>query len=826
MKSNDHRPIWPYLGMLACLFVLCLTAPRSWQSHAPDAGPDTGSVCVLFAAPATSPAHVAPVAMPAAAPPQLPLAEVAPNEHSAPAAAPADVADRPALEGPRLFAEATPRPTVRVSDASDRLAMRPTRRELPEMRLPVERTPVAAEDATVSAEPPGWIMPQSLLEQLDALAAKLPTAAWAEAAAREVRDLVAAPPEAAEAKSRLAALRHSVDAAAMLAAQPALISLRSELLRASYALERRLDVWRLASSLQSTSGSPALVRQRGVQLRQPLAEVAALTSGSEAGLAWRQYLLLDALQSKLESGAHTSQQEKQAVAQLVLDRIETARRSSEHQTYVAQRPIAELDEALRQWSAEPVAATELIAHVEAYEATGAASAAQQLAEDYQSLLWSPSAEHRELARQVQRHYRNANLRISVSAELINRGLPQQSAVRSRIREQILGADVFGNSNTTTRLRIHLLPGAGRLRLSLRAGGLVYSNTQSSSGPAVLHSRGRTQYLAEKIIEVSPAGLSLAPARADARANSDLLGFDTDYDGLPIISSVVRSAVASQHNDAHHAALREMERRVARAARERMDREADYKIVAAAERFEQRVWTRLKRLLLEPRPLELTTTDERLLMRLRLAGKHQLGAHTPRPLALSNSLASLQLHESALNNAIDQIQLDGQTLTLPELYTHLGRRLEIDLPIPDDLPRDTTITFAAQDAVQIACKDGHIRITLAIAEIAQPRRQYRDFKVRAFYQPKVEQMSAELVRAKTIQLDGDDLGFGGQLVLRGVFSKIFSKNRTLPLIAPEVQQDPRLAGLEINQFLIEAGWIGLSIAEPLPPGHQGLAHSSL
>lgn len=34
MKSNHKSPIWPYLAVLACLFAVCVLAPRGWQQLA------------------------------------------------------------------------------------------------------------------------------------------------------------------------------------------------------------------------------------------------------------------------------------------------------------------------------------------------------------------------------------------------------------------------------------------------------------------------------------------------------------------------------------------------------------------------------------------------------------------------------------------------------------------------------------------------------------------------------------------------------------------------------------------------------------------------
>ena len=34
MKMQSRSPLWPYLGILICLFVFSLIAPKAWQPHA------------------------------------------------------------------------------------------------------------------------------------------------------------------------------------------------------------------------------------------------------------------------------------------------------------------------------------------------------------------------------------------------------------------------------------------------------------------------------------------------------------------------------------------------------------------------------------------------------------------------------------------------------------------------------------------------------------------------------------------------------------------------------------------------------------------------
>ena len=136
------------------------------------------------------------------------------------------------------------------------------------------------------------------------------------------------------------------------------------------------------------------------------------------------------------------------------------------------------------------------------------------------------------------------------------------------------------------------------------------------------------------------------------------------------------------------------------------------------------------LLLDPMMIAAETTDKRFSMRIRLAGPDQLGGHTPRPQAPSDSLASIQIHESMLNNVLERLELDGQTFDLAGLGQRLAERLHRYQPKPVDPDQeDVKITFAAKDAVHVRCNDGRLEITLAIARLSKGARKWKDFQVR-------------------------------------------------------------------------------------------------
>ena len=103
---------------------------------------------------------------------------------------------------------------------------------------------------------------------------------------------------------------------------------------------------------------------------------------------------------------------------------------------------------------------------------------------------------------------------------------------------------------------------------------------------------------------------------------------------------------------------------------------------------------------------------------------------------SDSLASVQIHQSALNNVCQQLGWDGETLTLPEMREAILEHLHVDgaARAPSTLPDDLSVTFAPQNAIRVKCQDNRIELNMAIARMEKPPQKWQDFTVRVFYKP--------------------------------------------------------------------------------------------
>jgi hypothetical protein len=469
--------------------------------------------------------------------------------------------------------------------------------------------------------------------------------------------------------------------------------------------------------------------------------------------------------------------------------------------------------ALRAYSRQEVPLTDIVQLIERYETTLASLDARRVAHGFQTLRWSPLEAETQAAQPINDHYRNANVRVAISAALINRILPTEHTSFDPVDDVIQSARVQGTSRTSSRLRVFLVPSRLQWRLGLEARGDVASQTESRKGPATFYQDAMANFDARKHVTVDKRGIRTDRAEARAQSSSDLRGFETDFDDIPLFNRLARGIANRQYQEQSTLAAAEVESRVADIASQRLDEEVHKRLSDAEGEFQTRWLMPLRNMGLDPTPVDFETTNHRLIVRYRIAAIHQLAAHTPRPQAPTNSWLSVQLHESAINNTLDQLGLGGRKLTIQELCDELARKFgRPSPPVPEDIPEDMTVTLAQNEGIRVRCDGGRMRLTLRVAELSQNRHtKWRNFMVQTTYVPSPDQRNANLVRDGIIELSSDGKGVGNQFALRTIFSKVLSKNRSISLINHSMAQQPEFADLMINQFVLSDGWIGIAMA---------------
>jgi len=868
MKSKQQSPIWPYLGILACLFVLSITAPRAWNRAAHDeslhralanrktranvaasadktiryeqadrselaprtplVADESWSVPVpkvvepeistanrtdTEEAPALQEASILPAA-PVEEPHYertLPADDVMLGEVHPGALEPSLVETAPVVPDPPVAPqEVTPAPEYASEFATPRQSDPPmladNESEDSESSRPSE--PDYEPAVATSAFP----LPQALVSQLLQLAQEEPSALWAQQTLELVYKLCTPSTEPGPTTVELLRQLRNVSVNAPNAAMDPPLEIL--IARTQYAMSRWLDIWSVAAIAPRITEIKTADNDAAADDSSLLAAIAAvdtLTRKGATGKAWREYLQVDALRDLADPQSDAHAEQRREVARRVLDRLESTQLSRPQRQFIANGPVAKLQKELRVWATEPISMARLMADLEKYERTNLASDAQAVADDYRALHWADTPEAEQLSKHVDTHYRNANLRVAVSGQLLNRMVPQPQAIEAPVRDRVVNVPVYGTSTTFTKLFVRLVPDPRRIRIGMEAEGLVASDTVSTSGPATLYNEGQSTFLVRKLLVLGPQGLAVWPAVAEAENNFNyLVSLETDFDGVPLVGSLVRNIARNQHEQVRDEARMEVEQKIAIRARDQLDAEMRPHLIKAAESIEQKQAATLHRLGMELAPVNFSTTEERVAARLRLGSPRQLGAHTPRPRAPSDSWFSMQLHESSLNNVLEQLDLDGRAFSLQELFAWVAEKLDKpELNNLEDLPENVHLTFAPQDAIRLHCKDGHIEVTFAFSELTQGRNRWRDFTVRSLYRPQAQGLNPCFVRDGTISLDGKTVRGKAQPVLRSIFSKVMSRNRDLSLLGEQLTSDPRVQDLDVTQFVVEDGWIGLA-----------------
>lgn len=638
----------------------------------------------------------------------------------------------------------------------------------------------------------GWPLPAVLLEQLDALTIDPAVAPWAFDVINMIEQLnQISLIDNTSASAVLERMQAAVERSEKLADEVDSEDILSQLRRAAYAVSRRLATWQLANGVFTQDVLAAVDSLKPNHDRLAMLHLDKAKPGSLLGPlgAGEPFVRIrpEPLILEPDPNQHETSPPLVPTALNGMDRVKS-----------------------------------LLVTLERYEETRLPRDGHVIARHINDLTESTDATRQALAQHLKDHYRNANFRLTILSQLFDEMLPKLKPQESEVDDYIAGAAVWGWQETSARMHTQFIPDGQHIRMRVGVKGAVTSDTEANSGPATLFTVGQTDYNTSRDVIISQRGLAMTPTRATADAYSNLTGLETDYDGVPLLGSVVEKVARKKYGEQKWQAMAEVEQRVAREAKEQFEKEFTPKIVDAARKFHAQVWTPLIGLGLDPTAVEMRSTDQRMVTRFILSADDQLAAHTARPRAPSDSLASMQIHESMLNNALDQFQLNGKTFTLPELHHHIAKRLgQPETKAPEEFDKRVKIGFAKHDAVRVRCEDGAVELTLSLTEISRGKKyHWENLVVRARYQPEGTGLEANLTRQDSIELIGENLRTRDQIALRGVFSKLLSKSRHAVLVPKNVADHEALGQFEVIQFLVNDGWIGVAIGPHLPTSNNG------
>ncbi|WP_430452153.1 hypothetical protein [Rhodopirellula europaea] len=602
-------------------------------------------------------------------------------------------------------------------------------------------------------------------------------------------------------------------------------------LQASHSLSRRTSVW--ASIWQLARGHAGSFEPSGTLPNETLTlhsqnkvherfDVHRLIRDVREKLpetgdpnGWTTFLLLDKIQTLASSD---DMDERALTAQRYLSRITSKRLAPEHEEWLSQSALQQLTEAMKTWSAIPIDYVALLQDLERAEADAIDLAAVKVTNAFQSLRFSDDAHAARVAKAIDLNYRNANVRTAISAKLIERLIPSVPDRTSPIATQVAGTPVRGTSNVSTAMDLRLNPVPGQWSIDLLTRGDVSTRSYAHQSGVTVHANGWAEFDASTPIRITPDGLTVGGTEVQVNADNRLQRVDSKVNEWPLIGSLVRGIAEKKYEDTKSLANQRTRQQIRDEVTTQTQSELGTQTSKAEEKWDDLVLGPLGRLELSPTVIDLETTSERLIARYRLAGDWQLAAHTPRPRAWNDSWLSLQMHQSAINNTLEQILPRGEVKTFDQLYTDTFALFGKEgATLPEEVPGDAEIAFSPTRPMTIEIEDGKMWLTLRVVRLSQPGSpKLTRFIVRAAYKPEIDGRNARLVRDGHLRVSGPGMSMRQRLPIRAVFNKVLAEDRVIPLTTPKLIEHPAMQDLVVSQLELRDGWLALALSPEAAP----------
>jgi hypothetical protein len=448
------------------------------------------------------------------------------------------------------------------------------------------------------------------------------------------------------------------------------------------------------------------------------------------GSAWLPYVKVEALEAALKA----SPEGDATVAALTATQAQIAKRDTlsdgDQKAFLSRNSFTKLHAAVGQLLAtasRPVGKpdvaklrgelTKFVAALEDYEATSSVVSAGQVRESLQALDDLGGAS--KLAVVLAAHYGNDNVRIAASEKFLSRLLADARVQQGQVRDFILGANVGGWQTTATNVGVDLKPAQNKVRFDLVLNGTVQSNTAGATSQATIYTSGYHTFRATKEVSFDGQTFRTSPALIGVNANNTTTGASTRMSGMPLFGRMaqqiaMREAAARRPQSEAIAASRVSDR-----VTPEFNAEVDKAFRQASNDYETQFAAGLKAARIYPDRQTYSSTDDRATIATRLMPEGKLGGSPAEARLLQvTSGAAMLMHESVVNNTIDEIGFAGKTFSEEELRHHLESFLstalsrEFKFRAPQEATQETPPAKPAEGAEEDADAKGPAKLAFA------------------------------------------------------------------------------------------------------------------
>ncbi|MDR1485657.1 MAG: hypothetical protein LBT09_12660 [Planctomycetaceae bacterium] len=607
-----------------------------------------------------------------------------------------------------------------------------------------------------------------------------------------------------------------------------------------YGLERRYIFWKHALDVETGEKFPVAVNL--TKTNEDLDKLVQLTLAAEKFLLnnksktskgkkinelWINYFEIKNLLSDIEIYKNSLQKNSDgkvvrrkisnnyleslcSTVNVILYRLNDPRLTGKQVSYLQSSAISDWRFELERWGSDTVLPVALLSDIESYENFVGMSNMQKLFRSATRMAFSRSDVSRKFGLIVHEIYGGSNVKLYVSKVLINHLIPSQEKEIKSFREYIQNQRVVGKRESDFDVKVNFIPDSERLLLSLDVAGSIATSSRASAFATTLFNRGEAKCMAQKQIELTEDGFQLSPAEVKVASNRlQLRGIRTDFDGLPLISNLIRAIVFSQYELRRGDARKETSYKIRQQVKQRIDNEAESGFLGFNDKFGDLMEASNNDFGLFVERKGSITEEHWLLTSWAIRSSDILGGNTPAPATLRGSFADMKVHESAINAIISKLDIAGKTDTVGNFRAMIGERFRYQEIAEAGENDDVVIGFDKYNPVVVRFVDGVIELAISIDSLKLDRQTYRDFQVFIKYEPVYGDNGGLILRRRGV-ISLEKAKISSQIVLRAVFGKIFPEEKTFSLTPKFLKEDKRFEGLTTGLCRVGKGWFAIAL----------------
>tara|TARA_B110000116_G_scaffold261386_1_gene265539 strand:- start:267 stop:2894 length:2628 start_codon:yes stop_codon:yes gene_type:complete len=618
--------------------------------------------------------------------------------------------------------------------------------------------------------------------------------------------------DSVESVSRLAKLRELQTQGIHNAATLMDMQHQTALFKMLSGLKRRLAIWHAVQAI--ITNEKALTEEKvdpRVIVAGALEGIDERLDGSAEAENWSTYLMLLTLKQYTTVDANLDAAERTEDSQRVLTRLHSNYLTPGQAELLLEEPFVSLEEGLRHWCAEPIDYTRLLMDIERYEAGRFSYQGVPVALSFQAIRWSADEPVAQLGAMLDQYYRGGNIRIRIAENFMNRLLPGPTHQTQEIDDTLAGAKITGTSQTTSELKVRLQADGLRWVIGVEAVGDIKTKTVTQKGSATFENAATATFETDKQILISPSGIQFSDTNAAVTSDTELLEFKTDYDSS-LLSGLARNMAKKQYRQKKDQAAEELENRVRTQATVTLDDKVTTGVSKVDGQFNDRWLEPMRQLQLSPVATQLRTTKDQLVVDYRLAGVDQLAAYGYRPEIIGDSLVSIQVHESAMNNLLHKLALDGTSGKLRDVMSTVAEQLGFtDYEVPTEVSEKVTVKLITRDAIRIRFYNGRVQLLLQFKELRNNNIVWKNFAVLVEFFPQLDSINGNLKREGVLQIIGRSLRLGDRIALQTIFNKVIPSTRSMSLLGSSIAEHPNFEDTRIGTFQVQHGWLTYCVA---------------